>query len=60
MDFKEMSAMLAESATDSDGRYIPWWEDDFTDEECEYEDNLSTVPPLPFTCTRPAISSGAR
>lgn len=43
MDFKEMSAMLAESATDSDGRYIPWWEDDFTDEECEYEDNLFTA-----------------
>lgn len=43
MDFKEMSAMLAESATDSDGRYIPWWADDFTDEECEYEDNLFTA-----------------
>ena len=34
MDIENVAAILKESAENSDGKYIPWWEDDFL--HCEY------------------------
>lgn len=41
MDIENVAAILKESAENSDGKYIPWWEDDF--EHCEYQNNLFTA-----------------
>lgn len=34
MDLKEIVKKLSDSATDSNGSFIPWWEDDFS--QCDY------------------------
>lgn len=41
MDIENVAAILKESAENSDGKYIPWWEDDFL--HCEYKKNLFTM-----------------
>ena len=41
MDIENVAAILKESAENSDGKYIPWWEDDFL--RAEYEDYLQSI-----------------
>lgn len=38
MNLKEITRKLSDSASCSNGAFIPWWEDDF--DECDYDDQI--------------------
>ena len=40
MNLREITAKLSEQATNHIGKFIPWWEDNFS--ECDYEDQIFT------------------